>query len=72
MKNIVVLDHHGLFIYIDLGYGGSYHNVNILRHSTIYQEWRQYFTHWDDYFEYLLGDSRCLGEELFIMKRMGM
>jgi len=62
MKNIVVLDHHGLFIYIDLGYGGSYHNVNILQHSTIYQEWRQYFTHWDDYFEYLLGNLRCLGK----------
>ncbi len=32
MKNIVVLHHHGLFIYIDLGYGGSYQNVNIFQH----------------------------------------
>jgi hypothetical protein len=27
MNNIVILDHHGLFIYIDIGYLGSYHDV---------------------------------------------
>jgi len=38
MKNIVVLNHHGLFIYIGLDYNGSYHNVNIFQHSNIYHE----------------------------------
>jgi hypothetical protein len=39
-----------LFIYIDLGYLGSYHDVSIVRHLAIYWKWHQYFTHWDDYF----------------------
>jgi hypothetical protein len=72
MNNIMILDHHGLFIfYIKLGYLGSYHNVNIFCHSAIYWKWYQYFTHWDEYFEYLLGDLKYLGEEIFIMKRIG-
>jgi len=29
------------------------------------------FTHWDEYFEYLLGDLKYLGEEMLIMKRIG-
>jgi hypothetical protein len=71
MNNIVILDHHELFIYIDSSYFGSYHNVSILRHFAIYRKWHQYFTHWDDYFEYLLGDPRYLREEMFILRRMG-
>ncbi len=31
MNNIVAIDHCGLFIYLDLGYLGSFDNVNILR-----------------------------------------
>jgi hypothetical protein len=72
MNNIMIWDHHGLFIYINLGYTPrSYHNVNIIHHSTIYREWCEYFTHWDDYFNYFLIDPRYLGEEMFIMRRMG-
>jgi hypothetical protein len=71
MNNTVILDHHRLFISIDSGYFGSYQNVSILRHFAIYRKWHQYFTHWDDYFEYLLGDPRYLGEEMFITRRMG-
>jgi hypothetical protein len=71
MNNIVILDHHGVFIYIDSNYLGSYHNVSILRHLVIYRKQCQYFIHRDDYFEYLLGDPRYLGEEMFIMRRMG-
>jgi hypothetical protein len=37
MNNIVILDHHGLFIYIDIDYPGSYHDVTILRHSSVYK-----------------------------------
>ncbi len=36
MNNTMILDHHGLFIYIDLGYLGSYHDVSIVRHLAIY------------------------------------
>jgi len=71
MNNIVILDHHGVFIYIDSSYLGFYHNAIILRHLAIYRNRCQYFIHQDDYFEYLLGDPRYLGEEMFIMRRMG-
>jgi hypothetical protein len=30
MNNIMVADHHGLFIDLDLGYPGSFHDVSIL------------------------------------------
>lgn len=71
INNTMVLDHHALFVYINLCSLGSYHDVSIFRHLTIYQEWHQYFTHWDEYFEYPSGDLKYLGEEMFIMKRMG-
>jgi hypothetical protein len=60
--NNVILDHHGLFIYIDISYHGSYHDVTILRHFSVYKNWRQYFIHGDDYFEYLLGDPSYMNE----------
>jgi hypothetical protein len=45
--------------------------VNILQHSSIYQEWWQYFIHDNEYFEFLLGDPRYMGEEMFMMWRIG-
>lgn len=66
-ENTIILDHHGLFIYIEISYHGFYHNVSILQHFNFYNNWCQFFTHVDDYFEYLLGDSICMGEEMFIM-----
>ncbi len=39
MNNTMILDHHGLFIYIDSSYLGSYHDVSIFCHLAIYQEW---------------------------------
>jgi hypothetical protein len=71
LNNTVVVDHNGLFIYVDTGYSGKFHDVNILRHSNLYREWRDYFTHNDDYFEYVLGDPGYVGEEMFIMRRVG-
>jgi hypothetical protein len=56
MNNIIILNHHGLFIYIDIGYPSSYHDVNVLWHSIVYKNYCQHFTHGDDYFKYLLGD----------------
>jgi hypothetical protein len=40
MNNIVFLDHQGLFIYINGGYLGSFHDVNILQHLNVYRDWR--------------------------------
>jgi hypothetical protein len=71
MNNTMILDHHGLFIYIDSSYLGSYHDVNIFHHLAIYWKWHQYFTHHDDYLEYLLRVPKYFGEEMFIMRRMG-
>jgi hypothetical protein len=62
MNNIMICDHQGLFMYIDTNYLGSYHDVNILRHSSIYNQW---CTHGDDYFEYFLKDLGYKGEKMF-------
>ena len=69
--NTVVIDHRGLFIYIDPGYPGSFHDVNCLRQSDLYKNWLRFFTHRNDYFEYLLGDPGYVGEKMFIMRRLG-
>jgi hypothetical protein len=45
--------------------------MNILQHSNIYWEWQQYFTHDNEYFEFLLGDLGYTGEEMFIMWKIG-
>jgi hypothetical protein len=37
MNNIVIMDRHGLFIYIDIDDPDSYHDVTILRHSNVYK-----------------------------------
>jgi len=38
---------------------------------VLYSNWREFFTHNDDYFEFLLGDPGYVGEEMFIMRRIG-
>ena len=45
MNNVVIVDHHGFFIYVDPGYLGSFHDVNCLRASDMYAAWHDYFTH---------------------------
>jgi hypothetical protein len=67
MNNTIILNHHGLFIYIDIGYPNSYYHVSILLHSNVYRDWREYFIHEDEYFEYLLGDLSHVGEKMFVM-----
>jgi hypothetical protein len=71
VNNTVVVDHDGLFTYVDPDYCGSFHDVNILRNSSLLKNWREYFVHNDDYFEYLLGDPGYAGEDMFIMRRIG-
>ena len=71
VNNTVVIDLNGLFIYVDPGYPGSFHDVNILRHSDLFRNWREYFEHRDNYSQFLLGDPGYRGEEMFIMSRIG-
>jgi hypothetical protein len=71
LNNTVVVDNNGLFIYVDAGYPGKFHDVNILRSSDLFKRWRDFFTHRDDYLEYLPGDTGYVGEEMFIMRRIG-
>jgi hypothetical protein len=72
MNNVVIVDHHGLFIYIDSTYPGSFHDVSCLRASELHRTWRERFAHNDvnQYFEYVLGDSGYVGTEMFIMRRI--
>ena len=72
MNNVVIVDHHGLFIYVDPGYPGSFHDVSCLRASDMYTAWRDYFTHDDtnQYFKYILGDSGYVGTKMFILRRI--
>ena len=72
MNNVVIVDHHGLFIYINSTYSGSFHDDTCLRASELHSSWREHFAHsdMDQYFEYILGDSRYAGMEMFIMRRI--
>lgn len=71
LNNTVVVDHRGLFIFLDIGHPGSFHDINILRTTDLFQNWRNYFRHTDDYHEYLLGDPGYVGADAFIMRRFG-
>jgi hypothetical protein len=72
MNSTEVVDHDGLFIYVDPGYPGSFHDVTILRQSELYTSWRDYLTHNDEYTEYLLGDPGYAGADMFVMRRIGV
>jgi DDE superfamily endonuclease len=71
-NNTVVVDHDGLFIFVDPGYAGSFHDVNCLRHSILHNEWRERLTrsNLDDAGEYLLGDPGYVGVEMYILRRV--
>ena len=71
MNNTVVVDHNGLFIHVDSGYPRSYHDVNIFRHSHLYEQWRDFFTQNDRIHKCLLGDPGYSDEDMFIMRRLG-
>ena len=41
MNNTVVVDHDGLFIFVDSGYPGAVHDVTMLHQSILHQRWRE-------------------------------
>jgi hypothetical protein len=67
----MVVDHHGLFIYLDLKYPKPFHDVSILRQSNIHMNWHRHFVHIDEYFEYMLGNPWYMGEDMFVMQCIG-
>jgi hypothetical protein len=68
MDSTVVVDHDGLFIFIDPGFPGFYREITVIRHSLLYENWREYFTQNDEYTEYLLGDPDYNEVDMFIMR----
>ena len=71
MNNMVVVSHGCLFIHLDLGIPGFFHDVIIFCHSNFYKHWHAHCIHGDRYFEYLLGDPSCIDVYMFIMWRFG-
>jgi hypothetical protein len=51
MNNTVIGDHRGLFIYMDVGYSGLYHDVIILCILDMHKNWHRFCVHEDEYFE---------------------
>ena len=72
MNNVVIVNHHGLFIYVDPSYPRSFHDVICVKALDMYGMWRHFFAHNDarQYFEYVLRDSGYVGMEMFIMLRI--
>ena len=71
LNNTVIVLHKDLFIHLDLGFLGSYHDVTILHHSDFYRRWCVFFTHTDGYFRHYLGDHGYHGDNMFIMQHLG-
>ena len=71
-NNVIVIDHDGLFIYIEAGFAGSFHDVRCLRLTNLFRNWRQFFQNEnrDMVEEYLLGDPGYMGADMFILRRV--
>jgi hypothetical protein len=67
MNNTMVVDHCGLFIYLDVGHQGSFHVIIIQHQSNLYKSWCQFSVQTNEYFEYLVKDLSYLGEKMFVM-----
>jgi DDE superfamily endonuclease len=71
-SNVVVIDHGCLFIYVEAGFAGSFHDVRRLRNTELHTHWRNHFRNdsMDVTQEYLLGDPGYMGVEMYILRRM--
>ena len=70
-NNIIIADHHGLFILVESGFPRSFHDINILRHIEFYRTWRMHSTHDDNHFKYVLGDPTYQGGDIYIYTSCG-
>jgi DDE superfamily endonuclease len=62
----------GLFIYVDAGFAGSFHDVRCRRNSHIHHNWREYFANddLDAVQEYILGDPGYMGVDMYVLRRV--
>ena len=44
INNLVVVDHFGLFIYVEAGFSGAYNDINVLRRSDLTANWRDFYS----------------------------
>ena len=44
VNNTVIVDHDGLFIFVDPIFPGSFHDITILRHSEVHAKWPDYLS----------------------------
>lgn len=63
-NNVAVMDHDGLFVFVDTSYIGSFNDINFLRASRLYKKWRLYF----DERRYLLEDPGNIGADFIILR----
>jgi len=73
MNNIVVFDHHELFIYFDNGCIYSLYGSWLFWHElSLYKIWHHFFVHIDEYFEYLLWDLGYMGEKMLVRCKIAL
>lgn len=70
INNIVIVDNNGLFIYADLRYLGTFHDITCLK-ETMNLELPKTFTHTDGHFEMVLGDVGYVDADRYILRHMG-
>jgi hypothetical protein len=67
MNNKIVVNHHGLFMYLDmLSYILPWHH-NIPNILTYTNPNNSFCVRDNEIFEYLLGDQGCMSEEMYII-----
>jgi hypothetical protein len=65
MNNTIILDHHGLFVYINTYYPKTYYEHFVtLEHVLKLICW--YYIHGNYYFQYFLRNPKYIGEKMFI------
>jgi hypothetical protein len=71
-NNVIVIDHDGLFIFVQVGFAGSFHDVRCFLLTDLFSYWRRYFQNEnrDIVEEDLLGDSGYMGADMFILRRV--
>lgn len=71
MNNTMVVDHHVLFIYLDIKFPSFFHDINILWKSNLFTKYCQVFVHVNKYFECLLENPNYMDERIFMMWHLG-
>jgi hypothetical protein len=65
MNNMIIIDNQGLFIYINVGYPRSYHDVTYCGIPIFMPIGITILPTWMSTFEHLLGYPSYMGEKMF-------